>query len=256
MTIPSQLNQPPLAPGYSTPTQTPDQYSLLRIIEQAYQDVGLIQDNELPNGDQTRRAFLYLQDIMNLWITQGVKLWLNTDLPIPLAQGKTSYTLGPGGDVNMVRPLQVNEGYYQDQYGIRRPLIPISWNDWVRLSQITIPGPINQFFVDKQQYQFVIWLWQTPDAYAATGTVHLIVRNQINNPTNLTKDAGFPIEWYMALRWALAAELAIGQPQRIVALCDQRAATYKDALEGWDVEDANLRFTIDPRMSYTQHDFT
>lgn len=231
----------------TTPTL---QYTAYRVITQAYRDCGLVQDVALPSGDQIGRAMMALNDMINLWVTQGLKLWITEDVPVPLVAGQAAYVLGPTGDVVMPRPLQVVECYYADSFGVRRPLIPLAWDDWVRLSQVNQQGQVNSYFEDKQQTYTRVTFWLTPDAVAATGQAHLILREAVNGPIALTDNIGFPVEWYIALRWGLAAELATGQPERIVARCETKAAQYRQALEAWDVENAPTQFVPDSRLGY------
>lgn len=231
------------------------QYTAGRVITYAYRDCGLVQEGSTPNSEQYTRAWMLLQDMINLWVTQGIKLFLTSDLPVPLVQGQNLYTLGPGGSVNMVRPLQVVEAYYMDQNGIQRPLIPLAWDDWIRLSQVNQQGCVNSYFVDKQNALFNVWFWETPDANAALGTAHLIIRNQVTGPVFLTDAVGFPPEWYIALRWGLADELSTGQPARIVSRCETKAAMYRKALEDFDVEDTPTFFVPDSRGQYTGQEF-
>lgn len=231
------------------------QYTAGRIITFAYRDCLLVQEGSVPNSEQLARGWMLLQDMVNFWITQGLKLWITADIGITLVQGQNTYTMGPAGTVVMAKPLQVVEGYYADSNGIRRPLIPLAWDDWVRLSQVNQQGQINSYFVDKQQTQFIVKTWLVPDAVAATGTLHLVTRQQMVNPVALTDSMGFPIEWGLALRWGLADELATGQPERIVQRCQAKAAMYRQALDDWDVEDAPTQFVPDARMGFYGMDF-
>jgi len=219
----------------------------ISIIQDAYFDAGLLQEGESLNSEQITSGMRKLTDLVNLWQTQGVKLWLNVDTPITLVAGQGTYTLGPVGSVVMVKPPRILDAWYADVNGIRRPLVVMSWNDYVRLSQITQVGAINSYFVDKQQTQLSVFFWLVPDATAATGTAHLLTQVQVTNFVNLTETMNFPIEWRIALRWGLADEICTGQPQAIMDRCQQRAAAYRTTLEDWDVEDAPLRFTPDAR---------
>ena len=149
----------------------------------------------------------------------------------------------------MDKPLRGLQAYYLDTNNIRRPLVVLSWDEWLRLAQVDgSTGAINSYFVDKQASQLVVNFWLTPDATAATGTCHILLETQAKNPINLTETLAFPVEWRMFLHWALAAELATGQPQAIVDRCDQRTATYRAALQDWDVEDAPTRLEPDQRV--------
>ena len=236
-------------------TTPASQYTASRIISFAYRDAEFIQEGSSPNSEQMARGWMLLQDMINLWVTQGLKLFLTTDTSVTLVAGQNKYTLTPGGSVNITKPLQVVEGYYKDSTGVQRPLTPLAWDDWIRLSQVNQLGAVTQYFVDKQVGVFNVFFWQTPDATAATGTAHLILRNQVTGPIALTDAVGFPIEWYIALRWGLASEICQGQPQRIIDRCDMKAREYRQALDDFDVEDTPTRFVPDPQMAYWGQEF-
>lgn len=273
----------------------PSDNTPVSIIGDAYFDAGLIQEGDSPNSEQLVSGMRRLTDLINLWQTQGLKLWLNADIPIPLVEGQNLYTLTSGGSVSMSRPLQVFDAYYQQETAVlatamvsgtsyiirslgttdftsfgalanevgvtfiatatgtgtgtvsasnsRRPLELLAWADYLRLSQTVTPGTVSGVFIDKQQSTMRVFCWNTPDATAAEGTLHLLVRAQVTNFTSVTETMNFPTEWRIALRWGLADELATGQPQAIMDRCQQRAQQYRMALEDFDTEDASVRFS-------------
>jgi hypothetical protein len=233
----------------------PNNNTPIAIISDAYFDAGLLQEGQSPSAEQVVTGMRKLGDMINLWQTQGLKLWLMEDLSVTLVAGQGTYTFGPAGGVVMAKPLRVVECYYADANAIRRPLIPLSWNDYTRLSQITQTGQLNSYFVDKQQSQLSVFFWLVPDATAATGTGHLVIQRQVTGFINLTETLNFPAEWRIALRWGLADEIATGQPQAIMDRCQSRAMAYRTMLEDWDVEDAPTRFTPDTRGGYAQGNF-
>lgn len=222
---------------------TPSDNVPASIIQDAYFDAGLIQEGQTVNSEQVVNGMRKLTDMINLWQTQGLKLWLLQDLSVTLVAGTATYTLGLAGTVVMSKPTQVVDAYYEDADGNRRPLTPLAWADWLRLSQVTQQGAINSYFVNKQATLLSVSFWLVPDTTAATGTGHLLLRRQVTNFTNVTEDMNFPAEWRIALRWGLADELSTGQPQAIMDRCQQRAMAYRTALEDFDVEDAPVRFT-------------
>jgi len=229
---------------------TPNDNTPVSIINDAYFDAGLTQEGQVPNSEQVVMGMRKLMDIINLFQTQGLKLWLMEDLPITLTAGTGTYTFGPAGSVVMAKPTRVIDAYYEDVNHVRRPLVPLAWSEYARLSKINQTGQINSYFVDKQQTQLSVFFWLIPDAVAATGTAHLVLQKQVTNFITLTETMNFPIEWRIALRWALADELATGQPQAIMDRCQARAISYRTMLEDWDVEDAPTRFTPDSRSQY------
>jgi hypothetical protein len=230
-------------------------YTAQRIIRMAYKDAGLIQDGDEPSSEQYADGLMRLNDIANLWQTQGLKLWTLQDLTIPLVAGQGTYRMGPGYDIDMTKPMRIIEAYYRDPYGIRRPLIVLSWDDWIRLSQVNQRGQINSYFVNKQQLYLEVFFWLIPDSTAAQGTCHLLTQKRIDNAISLTQDSMFPIEWSMGLRWGLADDLSTGQPTVIMQRCETKAKMHREALEDWDVEDAPTTFTPDQRALQTTSGF-
>lgn len=224
----------------------------LRVITYGYRHAGKLDLGSEPDSTQLANGLNILNDIINVEQTQGLKLWLTQDVSIAapiLSAGTALYTLGPTGTVVLAgKPLRVLQGYYEDSSGNRRPIEPpLAREEYYRLSNVVTLGQITSYYVDKQQNTLNVYLWNTPDAQAALGTVHLIVQTQITQMIALTDALSFPQEWFMYLQWALAEQFATGQPVTVINRCEQMAARYRTALEGWDVEDAATRFVPDSR---------
>lgn len=221
------------------------------IIADSMRDAGLLGESEQPNSDQLSVNLRRLCDIINLLQTQGIKLFLLTDLSIPLTEGQTTYQLGPSLDVDMTKPLRALQGYVLTATtNVRRPLVALSWNEWMLLSQVTgNNGVISSYFINKQATYLEVRFWNPPDATEALNTAHLLIEQQAVNPVNLLDNVSFPQEWRMALRWALADDICTGQPEAIMHRCANKAAMYRQMLEDWDVEDTETRFTPNTRIT-------
>lgn len=225
------------------------------IITDAMRDAGKLQKGSTPDSDDLAVNMRRLNDIINLWQTQGLKLFLQEEITVPLVIGQTLYSLGPGGPaVVMPRPPRILQGYItQVQGNVRRPLVLISRDEWERLSQVTgNNGTINSFMVDKQAYATNLNLWPPPDSVEVLNTATFLMQIQAPNPLMLTDVTGFPQEWRIALRWGLADDICTGQPQAIMDRCAAKAKMFRDALEDWDVEDAPTVLNVDSR-TYTHY---
>lgn len=228
------------APAYNTPSS---------IIEDAFLHSGRIKLGQSPSGEQVAQAMRALVGLINYIQTKGLKLWLNSEVAVTLVAGQATYSLGPSGDIVMAKPLRVISADYIQGTGtsaVRRPLTPLSWDDWMMLGQRTQQGAINSYFENKKQTSLDVSFWLVPDSTAASGgSVSLLTQLQVTNFTNLTETMNFPIEWRLYLEWGLADQLSVGQPDSIIQNCMQRAETYRTALEDWDIEDAPTRFAPD-----------
>lgn len=219
------------------------------VVQKAYEDAGYVQEGSRVTDDQIIRGLARLNDLIALYQTQGLKLWLESDVSVTLVASQEAYDLMPGGDVDMVRPLRVKQAYYLSSSGNRRPLGLISRDEYTRLGHVNQVGELNSVFVEKLVDRLRVHPWQMPSAAAALGTLHLIVHQQAHGLTSVSHTTGFPPEWVIALRWGLADEICTGQPAEIVQRCAQRASAFRTALEDFDVEDTETFFQPDSRYS-------
>lgn len=231
---------------------TPADNTPIAIITDAMMDAGLLQDGEDPTPEQLAKNMRRLRDMINLWQTQGLKLWLLSDTAVPITATKAVYSFKPAGDVNMTRPLRAIQGYFlYTTTGVQRPLISLSWQEFLNLGQTgtTNTGTINSYFVNKLADQMQVTFWLCPDATEVTnGQPHVLIQTQATNPVTLNETTVFPPEWRMALHWGLADDICTGQPQSVINRCAQKAQLFRTMLEDWDVEDTQTQFTPDPRM--------
>lgn len=213
------------------------------IINDAMHDAGLLQEGSDPNSEQLATYMRRLCDVINLWQTQGLKLFLQDEITIPLVAGQTTYPVNPPASDFPTKHLRVLQGAIVTPDGQRRPLSPLSRHEWFNLSQTSgTYGSVNSFYVDKQATSLNVHFWSVPGAYEANNSALLVVQKQAANPINLESNVAFPQEWRIALRWGLADDICTGQPQAIMDRCAQRAITYREMLEDWDVEDVQTTF--------------
>lgn len=217
--------------------------SAARLIEYAMRDAGLLAKGQQPKSSDYAEHLNRLNDMVNAWQTQGIKLFLLQDISVTPVAGTQTYTMSPTGNVVMTKPMRVVDAYYLDSANNSRPLTSLAWLDWTRLSNRSTSGATNQYFVDKQPTAVIIKVFPVPDTATATGTFHFITQTQATNFVSITDTSAFPAEWAMALRWGLADEICSGQSVAIMNRCAQRATMYKGILEDWDTEDVPIRFS-------------
>jgi hypothetical protein len=213
------------------------------IIADAMMDAGLLQEGSDPNSEQLAIYMRRLCDIINLWQTQGMKLFLMEEVSVDLVANQTTYTMNPAG-LTPTKHLRILQGRIQDNAGqLIRVLRSISWQEWNTLPHSNA-GNVTGYLSDKQENSLNVSLWNKPDIQEAAYTAVFLVHKQVENPYNLESNVAFPQEWRVALRWGLADDICTGQPQAIMDRCSSRAEAFRSALEDWDVEDTETRFTI------------
>lgn len=227
------------------------------IINDAMVDEGYLQEGQRADSEQIANYMRRLNDIINLWQSYGLKLFLQKEVTFNMIANQADYHFAPVTGlyplyyIPMEKPSRVLQGYVTvATSNVRRPLTVLSVDEWERLGQVVSnPGPVNSYMVKKLAAELVVYLWPAPDATDALNTCTLLMQIAPTGPIILSDDTSFPQEWRIALRWALAEDICTGQPQAIVDRCARNAEIYRTQLEGWDVEDAPTMFGLDMRMN-------
>ena len=105
----------------STYTVTRDQ-----IITLALRKLGVLEIGATPDADTLTNASISLNLLVKQMSTEGLRLWKNSELVIPLTSGQTSYILGGSSSTLMYdtqapliaitdKPLKVIQGFYRNK---------------------------------------------------------------------------------------------------------------------------------------------
>jgi hypothetical protein len=235
------------------------------VILLALRKLGILEIGDTPDTAATDNASLSLNLLIKQLSTEGLKLWKNTELVIPLVQGTTNYMLGSASSALMWdaidpsktaitdRPLKAIQAFYRNVSTspvIDTPVMLISKQEYLTLGSKFTQGTANSIFYDIKALFGVLWVYLTPDLASQTNLqLHMVAQmplNDLNNPGDIPD---FPNEWMNCLVWNLADQLAIeyGVPMNYRTEIATRAQMYKSQLTDWDVEAASTFFQPDYR---------
>jgi len=94
-------------------------------------------------------------------------------------------------------------------------------------------------------------VYLTPDSSTVSNYVlYMTVQRSLMDMVKPTDNFDFPAEWFLALKWALMAEIASDYDKTMQerAYYDMKALLLKKEVEDFDVEDVAVRFVPDLRM--------
>lgn len=83
--------------------------TLRELITSSYRLLGNVQAGAAPAPDDMEIGVEALNSLIDGWSTQRLTIHTITPYDFVLVPGKGSYTLGPGGDWNVVRPMTIEE---------------------------------------------------------------------------------------------------------------------------------------------------
>lgn len=202
------------------------------IITDALINVGALDpEGGTPTATQISNAALVLNMMVKSWAAQGKHLWTRRTIPITLT-GASTYTLGPS--TTTTRPLRVVDGYIRTSTSNDTPIRVISKDEYNRFGIKTSVGTSVNVYYDPQLDNGIVYVYPLSES----GTLYLEVEYPLQDFTASTDEPDIPQEWYNALRWNLAKEIAMGYgvgPTRYGSIKNE-AKEQLDAVLGFDTE--------------------
>jgi len=236
-------------------------YSITRdqVTVAALRKLGVIEPGDTSTSgtidpDILTNAALTFNIMVKQWMTEGLKIWTVSEYTLPLTASTTSYTIGPGMTLNVDRPLKCIQAFLRNTAttpNLDIPVQVISQQEYNLLSSKGNTGVTNSIYLKTDTTYSTVYVWLTPDALTSTNyELHMIVQRPLNDMNSATSTLDFPNEWFNALVWGLADELAIeysvpgNHRQEIMA----KATMFRTKLEDWDQEFTPTFFAPDMRM--------
>jgi len=238
----------------------------IQIITLALGKLGVLEIGDTPDTNTINNAQMTLNLFIKQCNTDGLKLWKNSELIIPLVANQTQYILGGSTSTLMYdslaptvpitdKPLKAIQGFYRNisttPY-IDTPLLLVSKQEYNMLGSKFSTGIANTLFYDPKNLNGILNVYLTPDTTASTNIeLHLVCQMPLNDINNQTDIPDFPIEWMNFLVWSLADELALqyGIPMNHRQELAGRANGYREKLTNWDVEANSTFFAPDFRST-------
>jgi hypothetical protein len=145
--------------------------------------------------------------------------------------------------ITMSRPLQVFEAFLRYNNNLDRKLWTISRNEYNVLSPKNSLGSPNLFYYDNQLPNGRINLFNVP--FDSTTQLHLQLQRQFFDMNNPSDAFDFPQEWFNALKWGLAAELAVeyATEKEMLPYYETKATTAITECFDDSVEESSVLFT-------------
>jgi len=251
-----------MAMGYSFfPTARELIKSALEILR-----VSDIENTNSPTTNQYARAVQTLNFMLTHFQTHGMQLFTRKEASFSLTQGSSVYTIGPGGNVNILQPLRLYDARRKDATSEQEvPLKIYSEKEYLEIPNKLEEGtPIGLYFKPRHEIGVTghstsvgqLYLWQPADAYNASNTTIYfnyqrpfvnISTAEVYNGTDYDY-IDLPQEWMDTVKWNLALRLApvYGTPMMEYDRIKSMAKDLLDEVLGWDTEQQPLY--IQPRF--------
>lgn len=183
------------------------------IITLALKDAGVIGEGIVPEAEDANDAFMKLNWMLAQWQRKRWLIWHLVDLSV-VSTGATSYSVGPGGDINtLVRPDRIESAFVRQLTGgtpgtmVDYPLgiIP-SYESYSIIALKSLQSFPQYVFYDSGYPLAKLYPWPVPQA--SLYEVHIQVKALLNQLTSLDQEIILPEEYLPAMEFNLAVRLA------------------------------------------------
>lgn len=176
----------------------------LDLIRRSMYLVNALAAGETPDAQSANDALQTLNEMIDGWSIQTLAVYGTANDEFTTTPGKATYTYGPGGDINDVRPAYVN-----DSYCIRNGITtPVRVIDILEYNEIPLKG-MSQPLVERMMWTNIyplstVTLWPVP---SETVTIGLTSGRILTSIPDLQTSILLPPGYLKALRYNLAMDL-------------------------------------------------
>ena len=234
-------------------------YTTLNLITDVLLDMGVIADQETPTSSQSVGALVKLNDLIESWNIDPLKLYGATQNLMPFVANQGSYTIGIGGNLNIARPDAITSAFVRStsqtpsqQQDI--PLAVLTAQEWADIPVKSQTGTFPQ----------AVWFNMTNPLITAyfspipTGSNYSLMFFDQNAISELALNTvlSFPAGYKRALKYGLYIELAPSYQIEVPATVTTLAATSKMSIDRQNTEINELETSGDDRYNILSNTVT
>lgn len=217
-------------------------YSATDIGTRALRLLGVVDATQTPAAEDIQTAFTALNDMIDDWATQRQTIYQVLRSVFPLTAGQATYTLGAGGDWDIVRPVWIERCSVIPENsgsGNTGPMeIPIGPPlDIAEFQRIVIKTALSAFpqylYWDRNWVNGLSTVQVYPVPTSSTSAMVLYTPVALTEFPDYATQFTFPPGYARAMRYNLAVELApeygLSVPPSISTVASQSLANIKRA---------------------------
>jgi hypothetical protein len=161
------------------------------LIASAMRDLGALGVSEVPTDDEAQDALIVLNDMIGTWKTEKLMSFSMSQVELSYPVLKAQYTIGPGGDFDVARPMRI-ESAYNRQYTDTTPndyeiYVTNNYEDYANIitkgTNSTLVTclyydatyPLGNIYLwpipSDSSYKLVLWTWGIIDEFSSINDV-------------------------------------------------------------------------------------
>ena len=184
----------------------------LDILNLAFKDAGILGVGQTLLDEDSNDGLVRMNMMIAQWRVKRWLVWHLVDKSI-VSTGAQSYTVGPGGDIDVpVRPDKLETAFFRmlaNSNGSQNVDYPLqmlfSYEDYARITLKTLTSFSQCIFYDSGYPLGRIYPWPIPQANLYE--VHIVIKETLSEFADLTSQFTFPPEYLAALHYNMVVRL-------------------------------------------------
>lgn len=222
----------------------------LKLIKKAFQKAGILTKTQNPSADEANDALDALNGMIASWSNDSLMIYARAWETFPLT-GAQEYTIGPGGDFNTTRPIDIIAAY--GKLGVTDyPIAVINDEAYnLAIAMKTTPGQPEWLNFDNGYPLPKIRLWPVG---GASYSLFLLTEKPLSSFTDLNAVVDLPPGWERALIYNLAIEISGDYDQEVPESVAKIAVESKSMIQKAILKNHNLDCgpqMVNPNNIYT-----
>lgn len=198
------------------------------IIDRASRLLGQIASGASASSDESADGLEALNAMIESWRNERLMCYARQDETLTLANSDGSYTIGPSGDLNTTRPMDIEEAYIVAS-NISYPVKKITEEEYAAIPDKTTEADWPEVYLYRPTMATgTLLIWPEPNA---TRTMKLVTRIAVTGFALVSTSVSLPPGWEEALAFNLAVawapEFEREPSQAIVKIARESKANIK-----------------------------
>lgn len=176
------------------------------IINRAMRLIGQVGAGETPNTAENADALVALNAMLDSWKNDGLLCWSHQEEQLSLVASQASYTIGPSGNLNTTRPVEIVSAYVREN-GYDHPMERLNSEEYAAVIDKTETSdwPTSYYYAPTMATA-TLYVYPVPDN--STHKIRLVTRVPIAAFSATSDAVSLPPGWEEAMATNLAIAIA------------------------------------------------
>lgn len=181
------------------------QPTALELLNEGFAEIGVFDPGEALSAEEASFGLGKLNGLIDAWVLDGTLAYTATETVVALPEGTVSLTIGPGADIDLVRPVRIEDSSFVRVDGTDYSLTPLSRTGYDEIERKDFGSLRPRYcWLDGDAPVSKVYFW--PQGAAE---IHLVTRRQFTPYATVSSRQELPPGYRDAITLTVAERLSM-----------------------------------------------